>query len=120
MVAKINPLLKQKIQQLSDYSDEPLAMVEVSELGTIISDTNAELEERVLAAKVMVNVCENRLLRAQRQVAHFKNIFLALVHEKEQGRAVDSMVKEGVEKLANMAGAEELLQAMLDRLKGNR
>lgn len=116
-MATINPLLKQKIQQLSDYSDEPLATVEVAELGTIISDADADMQERILAAKVMVNVCENRLLRAQRQVAHFKNIFMALVHENERSRAINSITNEGIEKLSGIDGIEDVLQAMLDRLR---
>jgi hypothetical protein len=116
-VEKISPLLKQKIQQLNYDGPEPLVSDELTELDSIIKDTAADIEERVLAARVMLNVAENRKQRAIKQVTHWTNIHSALVHESEKGKAVKSLTKEGLDKLASVPGIEDLLQAMVDRLK---
>lgn len=113
----LNPQLKQKVQLISDYSNEPLVTEETMELAEIIDNIDAPIDERILAAKVMVNVCENRKKRAINQVTYFTVKLSNLVHSNEVKKNTDSVVKEGMEKLANVDGAVELLRALLDKVK---
>ena len=117
MAQVISLQLKQKLQQLSYDGPEPLVTEELTELNSIIEDASADLQERILAARVMLNVAENRKQRAIKQVAHWTNIHTALVHESEKGKAIKQMTNEGLNKLADIEGIEDLLQAMVDRLK---
>lgn len=114
----LNPQLKQKVQSINDYSNEPLVTEETMELAGIIDDIEAPMDERILAAKVMVNVCENRKKRATNQVTYFTVKLSNLVHSSETEKAKASLVKEGQEKLASLGDDETiaLLKSLLDKV----
>lgn len=116
----ISQILKNKVQALNDYSNEPLVLNEIEELAAIMNDDTASIDERILAAKVMVNVCENRLVRARNQVAHFQGIYSALVHSNEREKAKNSLISQVNDKLGKTEGLEDLLQAMLDKVRAGK
>jgi hypothetical protein len=116
----ISSILKQKAQAVNDYTSEPFVTEELSELGTIIDDADAPIEERILASRVMWNVCENRRIRATNQVHHWAKIHASLVHENERAKAKANLINQVNDKLSKQEGLEELLQAMLDKVQGRR
>lgn len=119
-MATINQILRNKVTAINDYTSEPLVLSEIEELALVINDVTSPVEERILAAKVMVNVCENRLQRAKNQVAHFQRIYSQLVHENEKEKAKTSLINEVSDKLGKQEGLEGVLQAMLDRVRANK
>jgi len=115
-MVQLSQPLKQKVQSIVDYSNEPLASEETIELANIIDDLDCPIDERILAAKVMVNVCENRKKRATNQVTYFTVKLSNLVHNNEVEKATTSLVNEGVEKLGKIDGIADVLKALLDKV----
>ena len=111
--------LKQKLQTTTDYTNEPFTSEEALELDIIINDPDSDVDDKILCAKIMLNIAENRLKRATNQVVHFKGIYLGLVHAKEFGKHTDSTVKM-LEKLGNTDELIKLMQALLDKKEDSR
>ena len=113
----LNKLLKDKVVQLKDYSAEPLVNEELTELSEIISDTESNIEERILAARVMLNVSENRLIRAKRQVSHWTKIHSELVHSNEKEKARVNLQNQVMNKLGATEDTERFLEALLAKIR---
>lgn len=116
-MAKLQPELKQKVQSITDYSGKPITSEEMSVLYELIKDEDAELEERILAAKICTNIAQNRIKRATNSYNYFNGLFLKLVHVNETEKAKNSLIKQGTEKLADIPGIEEVLKLLLERAK---
>lgn len=113
----INPILKNKVQSINDYTSEPLNQEEISELGDIVLDKEADMEERILSARIMVNVCTNRLHRAQKQIKYWGNIHLALEHEFHSKRAEENLIKDVADKLdLENPDVVNMLKALLEKV----
>lgn len=113
----LNKLLKDKVVQLKDYSAEPLVNEELTELSEIINDSEADIEERILASRVMLNVSENRAIRAKRQVSHWTGIHSALVHQNEKEKARVQLDKQIHDKLGTDDDIVAFLERMVEKLK---
>ena len=109
--------LKQKVIALTnnDYTSEPLKGEETSELYAIATDLECDLDERILAAKVMLNVAEARKKRAVDSVNHFNGLHGKLVHEREFGKHIDSTAKQVESALGVSDDVIAMLEAMLER-----
>lgn len=116
-VLTLPQMLKEKIAVLKsdDYTSERVFNEEeLGWLSTVTNDEQAELDDRILASRTLVNIAENRLIRAQRSVAKFKAIWSALEHKKQEDRNITHTTNEVLKKLGNIEGLDKLLEGMLE------
>ena len=112
-------LLKQKVEQLKpdDFTKERIFdETEFRDLADVAESADAELDDRILAAKTLYTIAENRLIRAQRSTNRFKLQWQALQHQKEKDKELDSVLN----KVKSVDGAEDLLERMLEMLRAKK
>ena len=115
-VLTLPQMLKEKITALKsdDYTKERIFdEEELGWLSTVTNDEQAELDDRILASRTLVNIAENRLIRAQRSVAKFKAQWSALEHRKQEDRNITNTTNEVLKKLGNVEGIDKVLEELL-------
>lgn len=122
-MATIHQILKQKLQVLKpdDYAlSSTFSEAELSELGHVAEDQSAELDDRIIAARALYNIAENRVIRAERSRKKFHFLWQSLEHTKQEQRNISHTTDYVLKKLGNADGLEGALEKLLELARAKK